>query len=264
MADITFRTDGPWGAGKGSNLTPVEVDENFHALNEEITDLTENGPEPVGIADFIVNGQQFTVVLTDATVLGPFLLPIAVWRWAGEWQSGVTYEPLDVFAAPSPDTGARGLYFVLQQHESPTDFDPDQSNTDGPVLQFMLEVPDGKRVSIVPRNTALLTLDATMFGTVQRSVFDALDVEIVVPDETLLIDEGNFPDYDGGVITIRQAGEGTCFLNPEAGVTVNPPPGLSLTFRGPGATVTLIRIEQNVWDAAGDLSAEEIPTEVPT
>lgn len=61
---------------KGSNLTPAEVDGNFTDLDDRVTEIEDNPVEPVGIANVVVDGATFTVVLTDTTELGPFDIPV--------------------------------------------------------------------------------------------------------------------------------------------------------------------------------------------
>lgn len=77
---ITYRTTGAWGAGKGANLTPAEVDGNFHDLATRVGSLETDAPQPVNIADITVVGTQMTIVLEDATSFGPFTLPQANFR----------------------------------------------------------------------------------------------------------------------------------------------------------------------------------------
>jgi len=75
---ITYRTAGPWGAGKGANLTPAEVDANFHDLKQAIDTLATNPATPVQIANITVSGSQMTVVMSDGSTFGPFTLPRAI------------------------------------------------------------------------------------------------------------------------------------------------------------------------------------------
>ncbi|MBB4520469.1 UNVERIFIED_ORG: hypothetical protein M2435_001249 [Rhizobium sophorae] len=77
---ITFRTAGAWGAGKGSNLTPAEVDGNFYDLDGRVTDLEDNPPTPNQIADITQDGNQITIVMDDASTFGPFTLPRSLSR----------------------------------------------------------------------------------------------------------------------------------------------------------------------------------------
>lgn len=115
---IVYRTAGAWGPGKGSNLTPAEVDGNFAQLDERLTDLEGAVPQPVSIDTIEVTGGAFTVTLTDATVLGPFALPTAAWRWTDVWSASTAYYANDLFKKDG------GIYLVLLDHTSGATFDP--------------------------------------------------------------------------------------------------------------------------------------------
>ncbi|RWQ12326.1 hypothetical protein [Mesorhizobium sp.] len=65
---------------KGSNLTATEVDDNFHDIDDRITELEDNPPVPTNISHMTVAGTQWTVYLEDATAFGPFTLPQANFR----------------------------------------------------------------------------------------------------------------------------------------------------------------------------------------
>lgn len=67
-------------ADKGSPLTSDEVDGNFHDLDDRVTDLEDSPPAANGIANIVVDGTQMTIVLEDATELGPYTLPQANFR----------------------------------------------------------------------------------------------------------------------------------------------------------------------------------------
>lgn len=77
MANPTYRTAGVWGAGKGSNLTPEEVDESFWALVERLVALETNPPAPVEISNIELVGTQLTIYLEDGTEYGPYTVPQA-------------------------------------------------------------------------------------------------------------------------------------------------------------------------------------------
>lgn len=72
---LTYRSAGAWGAGKGANLTPAEVDANFYQLTQDIAAAAAAAGTPVGISNITVSGTQMLVYLSDATVLGPYTLP---------------------------------------------------------------------------------------------------------------------------------------------------------------------------------------------
>jgi hypothetical protein len=118
--DLTFRTLGAWGSGKGANLTPGEVDNNFWELAQAIVDLAANPALPVGIANITVSGTSMTITLTDGTVMGPFTLPVLTFRWRGEWQPFTTYAELDVFTVTHV-----GIYMVQVEHTTGAAFEPD-------------------------------------------------------------------------------------------------------------------------------------------
>src|SRR6476469_5575524 len=90
-----FRTtdNAKWGAGKGANLTPAEVDGNFWDLDRRTAALETSPPQPVGIAQVTVTGSTFTIVLTDGSSRGPFNLPAAKFNLVGEWAPNTPYVP---------------------------------------------------------------------------------------------------------------------------------------------------------------------------
>lgn len=91
---LIYRTAGAWGAGKGSNLTPAEADANFYQLVQDIAAAAAAAGSPVGIANIIVSGSQMTVVLDDATELGPFTIPRAPFRpTVTQEVTGTTHTP---------------------------------------------------------------------------------------------------------------------------------------------------------------------------
>jgi hypothetical protein len=105
----TFRTSGPWGPGIGEDLDAAQIDANFW---QAIQDIAEKAVQGVGIANFVVAGNQMTVVLTDHTLLGPYVLPIAMLVFQGEWAPEIYY------AANSIITHAGSTYIVRVNHES--------------------------------------------------------------------------------------------------------------------------------------------------
>ena len=117
--EIIFRTLGPWGAGKGANLQPAEVDSNFWSVAQAIVDLQNNPAQAVGIASIGVSGTQMTITLTDGTVLGPYTLPVLTFRWRGEWAPSTSYAQLDVVTITNV-----GIYMVQIAHTSGATFDP--------------------------------------------------------------------------------------------------------------------------------------------
>jgi hypothetical protein len=137
--DITFRTLGAWGAGKGANLEASEVDNNFWSLAEAIVALQNDPPEANGIASITVSGTQMTITLTDGTVMGPFTLPVLTFRWRGEYDGALIYAVLDVFTVNTgtpfvdPATVRYGI-FLVQIAGTYGMFDPDATVGGEPVF----------------------------------------------------------------------------------------------------------------------------------
>jgi len=92
MVTIVYRTDNTaaWGAGKGGDLTPAEVDQNFFNISEAI-DALGTGPQPAEIDTIAVSGSQMTITLSDATVFGPYTLPTSSFRADVVVVTGATY-----------------------------------------------------------------------------------------------------------------------------------------------------------------------------
>jgi hypothetical protein len=123
---VTYKTDGPWGPGKGALLTPAEVDQNFYEAVQRILALEENPPTAVSIQSADVVGNLMTITLTDATVLGPFTLPTAMWRDVGEWTANTVYTAFSIVKYQG------SVYLVLRNHVSdPVAFDPSANDGEG-------------------------------------------------------------------------------------------------------------------------------------
>lgn len=116
---IIYRTTGAWGAGKGSRLTKVEVDENMWAFAQAIVDLQNDRPEPAEISSIDVNGRFMTIHLSSGANFGPFPLPITEFRFRDEWTPSTVYDPLDWFTV-----SGSGIYTVIYGHTSGAEFDP--------------------------------------------------------------------------------------------------------------------------------------------
>lgn len=114
---ITYRTTGDWGAGKGGNLTPGEVDVNFYDLVQQIAAF-DTGPAPAEIDTINVVGNQMTIILDDARTFGPFTLPTAAFRWRGNFAGSAAYQVNDLVTAPG-----LGVYLVLVAHTAGASFD---------------------------------------------------------------------------------------------------------------------------------------------
>lgn len=173
--DITYRLSGPWGGGKGANLQPSEVDNNFWAIAQAIVDLQTNPAQPVGIESISMSGTLMYIHLTDGSTMGPFTIPVLAFVWRGEWQALTSYAELDVFT--KSDTG---IFLTLLAHTSGATFDPDitAGSPPAPALQKLFGATDGTLTSLsdveitLPTSGQLLQYDGTSWTNVDLGAFD--------------------------------------------------------------------------------------------
>ena len=119
---VVYRTNGPWGTGLNSDLSPAQVDGNFWQV---VQDIAAKAVQGVGISNFVIVGNMMTVVLTDHTLLGPYELPVANILFGGEWA------PNHGYIANTIITHAGSTYMVLANHTSDATFDPGANNGQG-------------------------------------------------------------------------------------------------------------------------------------
>lgn len=126
-----------WGTGKGSNLLPTEVDNNFWDSESRLESLEARVTDFSSIDYFSVDGTQFFVHLTDHTILGPYDLPLAQWNWRNQWQPNTAYALNDVFQFNG------SLYLdIFAPNPGQTSFDPNASDGLGnKFYALILETP---------------------------------------------------------------------------------------------------------------------------
>lgn len=139
---IVYRTTDflKWGAGKGANLTPGEVDENFYELVQSLIAITQQSP--VQIANITVDGNQLTILMDDASTFGPFTLPTASFVFTGAWLPLHAYSANDLFTVDS------GLYFVNRDHTSDTDFNANAGDIVGVFATLIMPFPTNFSVGL--------------------------------------------------------------------------------------------------------------------
>lgn len=236
---VTFRTSGPWGAGKGSNLQPGEVDANFWELLSRLTYIEENPIPGVGVADITLSGTMLMFHMSDGSTFGPVGIPIASFKWRGEWAPATSYQAWDVFVVLGD-----GQYLVVDDYESPTEFDPEASDTSGNLLVKMFSVPDQAKIDIV---------DVTpVGGTYNLNLSDA-GKYLRVNDECNVVVGNNSltPIPVGTVFTFRRNTPDDVVFTPDAGVTISSPE--TMFMRKQGSVATLIKVGIDEWDLSGDL-----------
>lgn len=106
---LVYRTAGAWGAGKGANLVPAEIDSNFWDHEQRIDTLETTPPEPNQISNITQTGNTITVHLQDGTSYGPFELPRPAQR---------PTQTLNVTAATLAPTTAQAMFYFRCSHAS--------------------------------------------------------------------------------------------------------------------------------------------------
>jgi hypothetical protein len=234
LTPIVFRGNGPWGTGKGTNLTPAEVDGNFYGLKQRIEELKENPPSAVSIASISMSGNQITISLTNGETEGPFNVPVAAFTWMGDFAPNTNYEPWDVFLEPTS-----GLYLVVEPYEAPTEFDPN-----APELVLMFEVP---AQGLIP-----VAAPVPLAGVYQLKPSDAGEYLRFTEATAVAVsnaEDASFPV--GFVVVLHRATAGDVFISYAPPTVVNTPETVYL--RAPSSTATLIKVGANTWDLSGDL-----------
>jgi hypothetical protein len=132
----TFRTtdNTRWGAGKGADLTAVEVDMNFWDAIERISALEAEPPEAVGIDTITSTDNTFTVHLTDGSTQGPFNLPTAQF-------TVIPWTPNTLLSSNTFVTEGSSTYLVNLTHTSASSFDPNATDGFGHDLYGLLPFP---------------------------------------------------------------------------------------------------------------------------
>src|SRR5580704_3949814 len=122
MTGITYRTVDltRWGVGSGADLSATQIDLNFWTLAELIAALPTTAGR--GIDYFEVNGSLLLIHMTDHSILGPYVLPVAQWIFRGEWHPGAYYVPQNVI------TFDGSVYLVLWPHFAGGTFDPNAND----------------------------------------------------------------------------------------------------------------------------------------
>jgi hypothetical protein len=267
---IIYRTAGPWGAGKGANLVPGEVDGNFYDVDRRLFIIEDSAQEvATGIAFFSVSGDLFYVHMTNGTIQGPFALPDKKWNFRGPWLPSTVYSRDDVVTANG------GVYLVLLNHVSAAVFVPGANDgsahnyygllltnpanvlpSGGLTGQYLMKTSDtsyvigwqtpttfpSQKVLEAPDPTYTLTLDN--IASYVRCVNGSGCTITVNADATL-----NFPL--GTEVSFRQCTNAGVTLVAATGVIFNLIEGFSAKTARNGAVITAKKIAASKWDVFG-------------
>ena len=245
---IIYRTSGAWGSGKGSNLTPAEVDANFYDLDGRVVSLETNPPVPAEISNIVVAGTQVTFYLSNGSQYGPYTLPRSRFAWRGYWSAATAYVGNDVFRY-----GGLGVYLVLEPHTSASTFDPDAVNGTGEPLyaKMMDETAPIKTGAVSGAGVySPLSTDAGKYITISDTgpiTVDMDDVQYSVLPE-------------GTEIHWRQDGFGHIFFIDGTATALNLPTGYAAETGYTGAVVTTKKRADGSWDLFGALALASTAT----
>ena len=270
---VIYRTSGPWGAGKGANLVPAEVDGNFYDVDQRIVTLEDSIPDAAnGIAFFSVSGNLFNVHMTNGTIQGPFALPQIAWNFRGDWAPSTAYSANDVVTANGT------VYLVLVNHVSAATFDAGANDGAGHDYYGRLltnpanMLPDGGEVGqyltktdifdfavgwetpvVFPSQKLLEAPDATYSLTLANIAsyvrcVNASGCTISIPNDATI----NFPLSTE--ISFRQCTNGGIELVAASGVALNTISGLLAKTGRNGAVISAKKIAANTWDVFGLLT----------
>lgn len=228
---------------KGSNLTPTEVDDNFHDVDGRITTIEAIDPgRSIVSIEVPTGGTTMTITYSDATT-DTFILPVVDLTevFKGEWQPLTPYFKGDLLTADG------GLYVVLETHTSGSpDFDPNATlGTAGNLYQLWIKAP------AIPVYDRPDTTFDPQFGDANsyNRCTHASGCTVTIPDNA----DVAFPEFTE--LHFRQCTVGAIIIDNSTAVTINLPNGYSAVTDGLGAVITLKKIDTDEWDLFGRLEA---------
>jgi len=249
---MIYRTAGPWGAGKGGDLTAAEVDGNFEELETAIAALGVGGADPIEAVN--LSGTQLTFTLAGGAVAGPFTIPRAAFRFRGAWVAALAYFGNDVF---SISTGGAddGIYLVRRSHVAEAVFNPAYDDGDGPLYQVMFApVASGGGVSAVAR-PQVINADAALSYTPTAADEGAFVMSYAGAAFTINLPSDSAEDLPIGFkFTIQQPYQDMTFASP-GGATIDAPNHLNPFGVGLWGGIThAIKQDADYWFIWGDLT----------
>lgn len=236
----TFRTAGAWGAGKGADLTPAEVDNNFYDKETRITAIEAAGVA-VGVASITVSGDQMTVHMTDASIQGPFTLPTAEWTSRGDWQPSSLYFALDVV------THHGSVYLVNVDHTSALTFDAGALDGTTEIYSLLWTFPSTPSST---RTGTTFTPELADANTYNRMT-NVAGCTVTIPDNA------DVPFPIDTELHFRQVAVGTVVIadpSTASAVVINPVSGYLNESACEGATFFIKKIATDEWDIGGLLA----------
>jgi hypothetical protein len=289
---ITFHTTSAseW-TGIGVDLTAAQVDRNFYNIQVMLDDLDTSRPEPNNIASITTNGLSMTIVLDDATEIGPIPLPVLQFHWRGPFQGSMVYDPLDAFSV-----GTQGIYSVMVGHITALPFD--ETAVGSPLAATALVV--GQQYKVTTAGTTDFTLvgsTSNVVGTIFRAtaagtgsgtasplLYNKLIGQLVTDGQVIvdagtsrtlsIIDAGNYIRFTSGAgvgvtippaadvtlaigttVAFEQVGAGLVTVAPGAGVVLNCAATHLPVTNGQFAVAQVKKVAADEWTIFGNLEA---------
>jgi len=253
LSDLKYVTDGAWGTGVDRVLSANEIDTNTFTLASAIQYLIDHPVAGKSMVDVTVVGRQMTIIMSDASTIGPIELPVAVLNPTGEWAPSTAYYAMDVVTV----TGD-GTYLVIRDHTSDTTFDPEASDTGGP-LYYLLGGSSGSGGGFTNfsfTDTAV-TLDESSKNTYR---------EYRGSDPTVVTITGAAGFSEGDEVIFFQAGDGPISITQGTHTSIRCPNGYKPATQIPGQSFKLRYVETGddaLWDLLPiGLSAREYVLDV--
>ncbi len=222
---------------KGSNLTPTEVDNNFHDVDNRIVTLEAVSGKTIDTID--VTGNVMTITYTDAST-DAFPLPVFSLADAnrGAWQPSTPYVESDLV------TALGSLYVVNQDHTSELTFDPEAADTGGNFYSLLLKNP---AIPVFERSAT--TFDPA-FGDANsyNRCTNVSGCTVTIPENA----DVPFEIYTE--LHFRQCDEGAVIIvNASTAVIINGTAGYNDNTSAEGSVITLKKVATDEWDLFGRL-----------
>ncbi len=220
---------------KGSNLTPTEVDDNFHDVDNRIVTLEGTSGKTIDSID--VTGNVMTITYTDAST-DSFALPI----WSMVDANRGAWQPSTPYVANELVTALGSLYVVAQDHTSELTFDPSAADTGGDFYSLLLKNP---AIPVYERSATTYDPAFADANSYNRCT-NVSGCAVTIPENA----DVPFEVYTE--LHFRQCAAGPVSITPAStAVGINAPDGYSNGTAINGAVITLKKVDTDEWDLFG-------------
>lgn len=222
---------------KGEELTIPEIDGNFIDLDGRLAALETAFSVNPAIEDFEVIGSDFYVLMSDATVLGPYPLPVVTPNPRGEWTPFTSYSKYDWVHFEG------ATYQILFNHTSAASFDPGAESGGYDLYEVMVPAPDIFAPPVITETLSAFQHSLTKANKYVRCTHIDGATITIEPDATINHETASEATYvqRGGPLVVAAG----------IGVTLNWPDGFIPETNTLGAWVIIKKYAANAWDLTG-------------